>query len=94
MICDRPDLTLQAVLADQFRRVRHALTFITSWLPVTRPQSDKVQPSDTRLTERALYKKAISPVDIRDACFKFQDGRLYCSCCLEARSKTSGAGIS
>ena len=29
MICDRPDLTLQAVLADQLRRVRHALMFIT-----------------------------------------------------------------
>jgi len=24
MICDRPDLTLQAVLADQLRRIRHA----------------------------------------------------------------------
>ncbi len=28
MICDRPDLTLQAVLADQLRRIRHALIFI------------------------------------------------------------------
>ncbi len=28
MICDRPDLTLQAVLADQLRRIRHALMFI------------------------------------------------------------------
>jgi hypothetical protein len=25
MICDKPDLTLQAVLAGQLRRVRHAL---------------------------------------------------------------------
>jgi hypothetical protein len=29
VICDRPDLTLQAVLADQLRRIRHALIFIT-----------------------------------------------------------------
>ena len=28
MIYDRPDLTLQAVLADQLRRIRHALIFI------------------------------------------------------------------
>jgi len=28
VICDRPDLTLQAVLADQLRRIRHALIFI------------------------------------------------------------------
>ena len=41
MICDRPDLTLQAVLADQLRRVRHALMFIISWLPVTQEQSEE-----------------------------------------------------
>jgi hypothetical protein len=28
VICDRPDLTLQAVLANQLRRIRHALIFI------------------------------------------------------------------
>jgi hypothetical protein len=28
MICDRPDLTLQAALVDQLRRIRHALMFI------------------------------------------------------------------
>jgi hypothetical protein len=31
MICDRPDLTLQAVLADQLRRVRH-VPDIREWL--------------------------------------------------------------
>ena len=34
MICDGPDLTLQAVLADQLRRIRHARMFIISRLSV------------------------------------------------------------
>jgi hypothetical protein len=33
MICDSPDLTLQAVLADQLRRIRHALMFINCRAP-------------------------------------------------------------
>jgi len=37
MICDRPDLTLQAVLADQLRRVRRARMFISSGVLGTRP---------------------------------------------------------
>jgi len=34
MICDGPDLTLEAVLAGQLRRIRHARMFIISGLPV------------------------------------------------------------